>query len=767
MHKFLFTLLSVVLFSFQISAQTGEVRGYVFDNSTGEPIIFTNVYLQGTTRGAATDVNGFYTIAQVPEGNYVLMSTSLGYDTIKVDIVVEPNRIISKNLTLDPSSIELLEVEITSSRIEATTEVQVSVTKIKAIDIKRIPTVGGEPDLAQYLQTLPGVIFTGDQGGQLYIRGGSPIQNKVIMDGMVIYNPFHSIGLFSVFETDIIRNVDVYSGGFGAEYGGRISAIMDITTRDGNKKRFAGKVGISPFTSSVLLEAPLKKFDGSGGSSSFILSAKTSYLEQSGPIFYPNVQPDNGLPYNFTDLYGKLSVNSDNGSKFSLFGFDYSDRVTFGTPANYKWDATGFGTNFVVIPAASAVLINGNFAYSSYKSEIEEASSTPRFSEINGFNSGLDFTYFIGDDELKYGLELLGFKTNFEFSNAVGEVIKQEQFTTELAFFFTYRITANRLILEPGIRAHYYASLSELSPEPRIGGKFLISDRLRFKFASGLYSQNLISATSDRDVVNLFYGFLSSPDGLQNSFNGEPVSSSLQKSRHLVTGFEFDLTSRITVNIEGYLKDFNQLISINRDKIFDDNKENQDKPEYLRTDFIIEEGLAKGVDFNLKYDYKRFYFWFVYSLGKVEKFDGLRTYNPHYDRRHNVNLVSSYTFGSQLDWELNARFNLGTGFPFTQNQGFFEEFNFGSGGINTNYTSGNGELGVIFADLNGGRLPIYHRLDVSLKKSFTFNRNTKLDAVASVTNAYNRENVFFFDRINFERVNQLPLLPSIGITMKF
>ena len=105
--------------------------------------------------------------------------------------------------------------------------------------MRQIPTVGGQADLAQYLQVLPGVIFTGDQGGQLYIRGGSPIQNKVLLDGMIVYNPFHSIGLFSVFDTDLMRNADVYTGGFNADFGGRISSVMDITTRDGNKKRLA------------------------------------------------------------------------------------------------------------------------------------------------------------------------------------------------------------------------------------------------------------------------------------------------------------------------------------------------------------------------------------------------------------------------------------------------------------------------------------------------------------------------------------------------
>jgi hypothetical protein len=163
----------------------------------------------------------------------------------------------------------------------------VAVQTIDPVAINKLPSVG-EPDLAQYLQVLPGVVFTGDQGGQLYIRGGLPIQNKVLLDGMVIYNPFHSIGLFSVFDNDIMRNADVYSAGFGAEYGGRTSSIMDITTRDGNKKHLSGKVSASTFGAKLTLEGPLKKLKEDGkGSSSFLLSGKTSYLPQTSKTLYP------------------------------------------------------------------------------------------------------------------------------------------------------------------------------------------------------------------------------------------------------------------------------------------------------------------------------------------------------------------------------------------------------------------------------------------------------------------------------------------------
>lgn len=204
--------------------------------------------------GASTDVNGYFSITRVPPGSYTLMSTYLGYDTASAQITVRAGAIISQKLFLNKSSIRLREIEVSAEKQEQLTSVKVSVETVTSKQITQIVSVGGEADIAQYLSVLPGVVFTGDQGGQLYIRGGSPVQNKVMLDGMIIYNPFHSIGLFSVFDTDIIKNADVYTGGYNANHGGRISAVMDITTRDGNQKRLSGKVGVSPFMGRMLLE---------------------------------------------------------------------------------------------------------------------------------------------------------------------------------------------------------------------------------------------------------------------------------------------------------------------------------------------------------------------------------------------------------------------------------------------------------------------------------------------------------------------------------
>jgi len=767
-------ILSFFLFPIFSSAQESMIRGFIYEEESGEPAIFSNVFLQGTTYGASTDNNGYFLISKIPAGNYTLMVTYLGFDTIQMQVQLKPDDILNKNFFIKESSVKLETVIVNAERIEARTETKTSVVKITPKEIKQIPSVGGQADFAQYLQVVPGVIFTGDQGGQFYVRGGSPIQNKVILDGMTIYNPFHSIGLFSVFDTELIRNADVYTGGYNADYGGRISSIMDITYKDGNKKRFSGSLGVSTFGARALIEGPIvKQKSPESGSASFVLSFKNSYLEESSKIFYSYVD-ENGLPFNFADVYGKVSINAGNGSKVSFFGFSFNDQVdNYKAISSYGWNSFGGGANFVVIPGKSPVLIEGIFAYSQYQSNISSTALNNKSSLINGFNGGLDFTYFLGKNSLKYGIEVEGYRTEYEFRVASdsSRIINLTENTTQLGAYAKYKAIFGKLIIEPGFRLQWYSSLSEISPEPRLALKYNVTDKFRLKFAGGMYSQNFIAATSDRDVVNLFYGFLSGPENLPATFDGDDVDSKLQKSNHLILGTEIEVGKYLNLNIEGYYKNFPQLTNINRFKLFNENEAPPGTPDVEKKDFIVEKGDAYGIDLSMQYDYKKVYVWFVYSLGFVhreyENAQGeMVSYTPHFDRRHNVNFILSYITGPKKQWEFSVRWNFGTGFPFTQVQGFYEHLTFPDG-VNSDYPTENGQLGIIYGELFGGRLPTYHRLDIDMKKNFYLGAKTKLVLDVSVINLYNRQNVFYVDLITNEIIYQLPFMPSIGLSLYF
>ena len=739
-----FLLISFLFFIVSSLAQTGTIRGFVSDKNTGEAIMFCNVTIDGTSQGSQTDLNGMYTLSKIPVGKHKIVVTFIGYKKLTQDISLNKGQILTLKFELESSTVNIGEVEISAERQEMKTDVKAASIKITNEDLNLVPTIGGEADLAQYMQIIPGVIFTGDQGGQLYIRGGSTVQNKVLLDGMTIYSPFHSIGLFSVFDADIIKTTDVYTGGFSAEYGGRVSSIMDIKTKDGNKKRLQGKLSSNTFGSKLLVEGPLKK----GGGTTFLFSGKTSYLDKTSESLY-----NFSMPYSYTDLYGKITFNTNNGSKANVYGFNFQDQVNYQGISDLQWSSNGLGSEFILIPGNSPVLIEGNFAYSKYYISLDENASALRESSISGGSMGFDFTSFQPKGKIKYGFDVYGFETKYKTYNSANAKIELNENNSEFSAYVNYQYNADRFILEPGLRLQKYTLGT--SPEPRLGIKYLASDVLRLKLATGLYSQNIISTVSDRDVVNLFYGFISSPENLPTDKEGNEYKNQIQKARHIILGAEYDINLKMDFQIEGYIKDFNQITNINRSMT--SNYDNE---------FIVERGLARGVDFLLKYKTKKLYLWSVYSLGFIKRYEGENEYFPHFDRRHNINLVSSFSFGKKDSWKADARWNLGSGFPFTQTQGFYENIPF-SDGINTDYTIENGELEIVYAELNKGRLSYYHRLDLSLSKTIEISKNTILEITASVTNAYNRNNIFYINRITDERIYQLPLLPSGGISLKF
>jgi hypothetical protein len=578
---------------------------------------------------------------------------------------------------------------------------------------------------------------------------------------MTIYNPFHSIGLFSVFETEGIRNAEVMSGGFGAEYGDRTSAIVSINMKDGNKKEVKGKVGVSPILAKVYLEGPLlKQKNDDDPAISFVASYKNSYLSKTSKMYAPlGSVYEQGLPFDFNDLYGKISVSAGSGSKFNVFGFNFSDKVNY--PASkFSWNNFGMGTNFVISPQGANSLINGGLNYSSYVVGLTEQDNLPRNSRINGFDASINVSSFLPrSSELKYGFEINGFNTLYEFYNYANIKSDQDEYTTQAGAFIKYKTNfANqKVIFEPSLRVQYYASLGRFSPEPRMAAKWNISKNFRIKAATGRYSQNLISAKSDRDIVNLFTGFLSGPDvQLQKISTGKKDNNNIQYANHLIGGIEYDYND-FEFMLEPWYKDFRQLIGFNRYKLLPQDP-----------DFLVERGQASGLDLTAKYNNDRLSVHTVFSLGKITRFDGQQTYPPPFDRRYNINLVTTYTAGKKLDWEFSGRFNFGSAFPFTLTQAIYEQVDFGTNGLNTNYLNQNGGLDFIYDNkINGGRLSDYHRLDLNAKKRWNFGKKGILEGTASITNAYNRQNIFYVNRITNQKQYQLPFFPTIAIGYSF
>jgi hypothetical protein len=257
-------------------------------------------------------------------------------------------------------------------------------------------------------------------------------------------------------------------------------------------------------------------------------------------------------------------------------------------------------------------------------------------------------------------------------------------------------------------------------------------------------------------VVNLFYGFLTVPESVvDDTLHGRVIKNSVQKGQHAVIGMEWDLGKHASLNVESYVKNFSQLTNINRYQVFDFDEE-----------FILETGIAYGGDVNLKYDNKGLNINFVYSLNWVTRNDDVIVYRTHFDRRHNINFLISYAFGRRKVWQVDARWNYGSGFPFTKTRGMYPRLQYIES-INGEILRVNEELGIALDTLNRGILPDYHRLDITIKRRFIISENSTLEIGAGATNVYNYRNIFYVNRVTSEKIYQLPILWSVNANITF
>ena len=242
---------------------------------------------------------------------------------------------------------------------------------------------------------------------------------------------------------------------------------------------------------------------------------------------------------------------------------------------------------------------------------------------------------------------------------------------------------------------------------------------------------------------------------VDDTLRGRLIKNSIQKGQHVVVGMEWDLWKGVSLNLETYLKNFSQLTNINRYQIFDSDKE-----------FILETGIAYGGDVNLKYENKGFHINLVYSLNWVTRNDDVLIYRTHFDRRHNINFLLSYSFGKRKAWQADIRWNYGSGFPFTKTRGIYPRLQYIQS-INGEIIKINEELGIALDTLNRGVLPDYHRLDVNIKRRFILSENCTMEIGAGATNLYNYQNIFYVNRITSEKIYQLPILWSINASITF
>jgi hypothetical protein len=747
-------------------SQTGTIKGFIYDSSTGQPLPVASITLNGANQGAASDKDGFFLLLRVPAGTQTLKISYLGFQDYFKTLTIRADAMEQLVINLKPSVYELQAATISAERRRMEHLNPISSHHLTPVTLNKIPGLTGQADLAEYLQVIPGIIFTGDRGGQFYVRGGAPVQNLVKIDGMTVISPFHSIGFASVFDTETIGSVDVLTAGFGARYGGRISSVIDVRSRIGNRREFMAKASASTFGYGLLVEGPIKKMtDENPSSVSVMISNKGSYISHTAEKVYPYLD-STGLPFNYNDLFAKVSMVGRKGDQLDLMGIHFTDAADYSGLLRSTWETNGGGIRFLATPSGSRLLFEPTVNYSDYRGEFLESGRRPRRTRYNSLDAVMKVYYNGPVFKLEWGTEMNVIHTMHVFARSGDLYTENEYFTTELLTYAQTSFETNRLLIEPGLRFHYYADQSFFSPEPRLKVKYRINDRLNLNFASGLYSQNLVSTTSPEDVVSLFQGYYIGPGFVQDTYKGEYVDDKISLAWHAVCGLSYFGPKNLKLSVEGYVKDYYRMINFNRYKQYDLvlNADNP-IPEYLIKYFLIEKGWAYGVDFLADWNTASWNLYAAYSLGKVTREDEFSTYIPHFDRRHNLNLVAGYKLGHRKDWELKSRWNLGSGFPFTPSLGLYETLMIGSGRYTLDPAT-SGAISIWYGTLNSGRLPWYHRLDVSLQKTWQVRKRQNIELNIGIMNLYNRQNVFYVDRITMKRVNQLPILPTLGLTWR-
>lgn len=745
-------LFSIVLLAFSVpdlaSAQLSTVAGEVVDEQTDAPVPGANVQLIGESQewGTATGEAGRFSFGGLVPGTYALVVSHVGFaawaDTLEIGFGEEARVLVR----LDPTAEELDEVLVESDNDDRPNVAEgAGHIRVGPAALDNVPMPDVSADLAAFLLTRPGIMSPGDRGGQLFIRGGTPTQNLVLLDGMHIYRPFHIVGFYSIFPADIVAQADVYAGGFGADYGGRISSVIDVVTRNGSKQHFAGSASIAPFLASLRAEIPLVP-----GKVSLLTSLRESVIERVSPTLI-----DARLPYRFGDRFVKMHAYLNRTSSVTatvLHSFDEGDIAAADEEERLsRWTNTAAGGRYFYLPEDFPATAEFAMYGTRYESRYVPIQGEERLSNVSTLEMKIRFAYLLGDLQMRAGI---GGMTNWlEYDLGPGHDRQQQNFT-EGGFFFSTDWNPEYIRLSPGVRLQTYSFSSKTLLEPRLrmewrpGGN---DSRQSFSGAWGIYHQQFLGLNNQRDVTDAFTAWTASPE-----------HAPLPRSEHVLLGTQRRLMPFLTVGLEGYLREVESI----HFPYFESGLTGTAELERV-------DGEARGLEATVEFQRPWLYLQAGYGLSLVEyrrlervASSGNRriygpAFTPPHDRRHSLNLQARVSLG---EFQVQARWQYGSGVPFTPIQQYY----YAARPRHTEdrqYLTEEGLAQTLFGTSYSHRLPPYHRLDISAERRFGFD-GWRVIAQAGVINAYDRNNIFAYDVLGRRRVDQLPLIPSAGIRVE-
>jgi len=720
-----------------ISQGAGILRGVVRDSLTSEVLPYAHIYIREINRAVGTDNRGYFIVSSLPaKKEYTVVVTFVGYSPKVVMASIEKNEITHIDIALAKSDIEVNNVYVFGERAA---EEELTVKKFSITDIQNI-TQGVELDIMRSIQFEPGVQSAGDVSARYYVRGGASNENLVLLNETPIYNPFHALGIFSVIDPDMINSVEFYKGGFGAKYDGRLSSVMDIITKDGNRNNFGATAALSELTVKTALEGPIP--DGS-----FIFTGRKSYSNEILNKF----TNDKSVPIDFYDASFKVNYSNPEFlpiSKFTFFGFVSEDKIDYKSMlyANYDWSNSNIGFNWFTATHDSPLFAELTLYYSKFSgSEIPNSSNDRQIiNKLDDLTFKTDFNYVLNDRNEYYGgVKINYIKTTLLLSNSIGQLNDVGSEGTSFSGYAGYKLlNINKLKADLGSRFNIMklAESSSMFFEPRMNVVYSLLPTLKLKAAWGIYQQQLVTISDEDEVLALFEPWMVTPDYLK-------VSS----ATHYIAGLEYNLDENLKVSIEGYYKVMHNLAVINDELIYPTDKQ-----------LINGSGESQGTEITMNYKTGWINAQLSYAYSTTTKRIRDVEYHPRYDSRNNVKFIMNSDLGN--NWSANIGWNYNSGMPFTQLLGYYNKFNpsdiFNSSTWLTNYF-----YFPILADRNAAHLPDYHRMDVSVsKRTKLWSMNITIDL--NIINIYDRENFFYFDEKTGKRVNMLPFLPSIDIKVE-
>lgn len=733
------------LFSF---SQNYTISGYVQEASNGENLIGVSIYDKSTNKGTNTNQYGFYSLT-LPKGNYNILFSFIGLETVSKQVNLNKNQRI--NISLQENSTQIQEIKITEERLDGNIEKSnMSQVKLKIQNVKSIPAILGEIDVLKAAQLLPGISNGGEGNSGLYVRGGGPDQNLVLLDEAVVYNAAHLFGFFSVFNADAIKDMNIIKGGIPAEYGGRLSSVIDISMKDGNNKKLQADGGIGLLSSRLTLQGPLEK-----NKSSFIVSGRRTYIDVLTKPFLNRKNKETGEPnpfsgsgYYFYDLTTKINYKISDKDRIYLSG--YFGRDVF----NFSDQESGFG---IEIPWGNAttslrwnhlfndkLFMNTSLIFTDYRFEFNIAQSDFElriFSGINDWNSKTDFLYIPNQKhKIKFG-------SNFTYhiftpGNATGrsgEVVFSpdeifKQYSNEAALYLSDDFEINDVLkLNIGLRYSSFQHSGDINPIAFVKNEMQLDTNNHYRHIeprfSMRYKLNPTSSIKASYSENYQYIHLASTGSVSLPTDLWVPSTNIVKpkfSKQIASGYFKNFKEDMyETSVELYYKEMDNLIEYMEGILPEDNTNSSSD-----NSFTFGNGDSYGVELLAKKNTGKITGWIGYTLSKTTRyFDEINDGNPYpakYDRRHDLSITSTYKLSDS--WELSGVFVYATGNSIT----LPSERYIINGNVYTEYTS-----------RNGYRMIPYHRLDFGATYTPKKEKKFKSSWNFSIYNLYNRKNPYF------------------------